>query len=98
MSIFLKKWKALQLFQNLGEFNKWPISILLQIIFLNRAYIRELCCYCGKTLRFKRSENIISDSGEICPTCLRQECLELYEEMKAQGKFSFQQIYEAEKV
>ena len=93
---FLNNWKVLKLFQKHSEFNKWPVSILLQIIFLNRAYIRELCCYCNKTLRFKRSENIVGDSGEICPTFLRRECPELYEEMKATGKFTSEQIQEAE--
>ena len=89
--------KAVWLFKNHSEVDKWPMGILLQIVFLNRAFIREFCCYCQKTLRFKRAGRVIGDSGEICPTCLRRECLELYEKMKAEGKFTKEQISAAEK-
>lgn len=94
----IQKWKALILFQQHGEFNEWPLGVILKIIFLNRAYIREICCYCNQTLKFKRSEKIIGDSGEICPTCLRKEYPELYEELKAAGYFSSEQICSAEKI
>ena len=72
------KVKAIWLFKNHSEVSKWPIGIILQMLFLNRAFLREFCCSCQQTMRFKRSVRIIGDSGEICPTCLRQENPELY--------------------
>ncbi len=97
MRKFLANWKAFKLFQKYSDFDKWPLSILLQIIFLNRAYLREFCCYCNKTLTFKRADKVIGDSGEICPACLLKECPELYLQLKAEGKFSAKEIEEAEK-
>lgn len=93
-----EKWKLLGLFKNHSDLDKWPRHILLQIVFLNRAFLREFCCYCGKTLRFKKSQNVVGDSGEICPACLRKECPELYAELKSAGKFTQTQICEAEKL
>ncbi len=97
MTKLQRTFKFLVLFEKHSDFSKWPRAILLRMVFLNRAYIREFCCYCDKTLRFKKSEAVVGDSGEICPTCLRQECRELYEQMKAEGKFTELQICEAEK-
>jgi len=96
---WLRKWELSKLahLNKHCDLEKWPHYILLQIILLKRKFIRELCCYCGQNLTFKRSENIIGDSGEICPTCLRKECPELYEEIKTEDGFTPRQIRKAEK-
>ena len=80
---------------SLMEVEDWPKKILLQMIFLRFKFIREFCCYCHKTLSYSRSTKN-GDSGGICPKCFRQQCPEAFEEMKAEGKLTAEQIAEAE--
>ncbi len=75
---------------------EWPLSILLQIIFLRRDYIRNFCCYCQKTLGFSRSSRT-GDSGDMCLPCLLKQQPDIYFEMKEKGQLSQAQIDEAEK-
>ena len=77
------------------EVNDWPKNILLKMFFLQQKYIREFCCYCQKTLSYSRSTKN-GDSGGICPKCFRQQCPEAFEDMKAEGKLTAEQIAEAE--
>jgi len=83
------------LFQKYSKLSHWPLGILLKMFFLRREYIREFCCYCGKTLKFSRSTRS-GDSGGICVACFLKKCPEVYFEMKEQGKLTPEQISEAE--
>jgi hypothetical protein len=76
--------------------SKWPLFILLQIIFLRRDYIRNFCCYCQKILGFNRSSRT-GDSGDMCLPCFLNQHPDIYFAMKENGQLSQEQIDEAEK-
>ncbi|MBD3360126.1 MAG: hypothetical protein GF365_05485 [Candidatus Buchananbacteria bacterium] len=75
---------------------EWPLFLLLQIIFLRRDYIRNVCCYCQKTLGFNRSSRT-GDSGDMCLPCLFKQHPDIYFDMKEAGQLSQEKIDEAEK-
>jgi len=75
--------------------HQWPITYIFRIMVLRQDYIREMCCYCHKTMNIEKSSKT-GDSGSVCPTCLRKENPEVYEDMKDNGHFTPEQIAEAE--
>lgn len=92
----LESWVMYLLFRNNSiVVRKWPLAILVQVVFLRRDYIRRFCCSCKKTLGFDTSTRT-GDSGDMCMACLIKEHPELYFSMKEAGQFTEEQIKEAE--
>ena len=92
----LEAWVMYLLFRNNSiVVRKWPLAILVQVVFLRRDYIRRFCCSCQRTLGFATSSRT-GDSGDMCMACLIKEHPELYFSMKEAGQLTEEQIKEVE--